>query len=125
MNFSQAGKTMAFFDLVLHLDSADPAMLRLVLRNASNYLNGLPDEKFALHIVANGGGATLFTRQHQDLHDLAHPLKMQGVVFKVCANALAEHGINHDDVWEGCEIVPAGLVEIVRLQRNGFAYIKP
>ena len=25
----------------------------------------------------------------------------------------------------GCEVVPAGLVEVVRLQRQGFAYIKP
>ena len=66
------------YDVVLHLDSNDPAKMRLVLRNAANYLT-----------------------------------------------ALAEHGIDPARVWPECEIVPAGLVEVVRLQREGFAYIKP
>ena len=29
------------------------------------------------------------------------------------------------DLWEGCEVVPAGVVEIVKLQREGFAYLRP
>ena len=32
------------YDVVLHLDSNDPAKMRLVLRNAANYLNALPGE---------------------------------------------------------------------------------
>ncbi len=53
------------YDVVLHLDSNDPAKMRLVLRNAANYLNALPGEDFQLHIVANGGGAVLFTDDHE------------------------------------------------------------
>ncbi|MDE5878854.1 MAG: DsrE family protein, partial [Desulfovibrio sp.] len=49
----------------------------------------------------------------------------RGVRFKICANALAENGIAHERLWPGCQVVPAGLVEVVRLQREGFAYIKP
>lgn len=113
------------YDVILHLDSSEPDMFRLVARNALNYFNALPDEKFELHIVANGGGAILLTMQHADLHELAKVLLAKGVVIKVCANALAEHQIPHADVWPGCQIVPAGLVEIVRLQRVGFAYLKP
>lgn len=113
------------YDLVLHLDSNDPAMFRMVARNAVNYLNALPDEKFQLHVVANGGGAPQFTLEHADLHELAKPLIARGVIFKICANALAEHNIPATKVWPDCIIVPAGLVEIVRLQREGFAYIKP
>lgn len=100
-------------------------MLRLVLRNCNNYLNALPGEDFRLEVVANGGGATLFTMAHADLHEEAVPVMSRGVVFKICANALAEHKIPHEDVWPGCRIVPAGLVEVVMLQRQGFAYIKP
>lgn len=116
---------MAVFDLVLHLDSPDPAMFRLVARNAANYLNALPEEKFELRVVANGGAATLFTLDHGELRELALPVAARGVVFNVCANALAEHGISREQLWPECQVVPAGLVEIVRLQRAGFAYIKP
>lgn len=113
------------YNVILHIDSGDPDTFSLVARNAVNYLNALPNDKFELDIVANAGGATLFTPDHEDLHPLARELMDRGVIIKLCANALAEHGIAHDRVWKGCQIVPAGLVEITRLQNEGFAYIKP
>ena len=117
-----------YYDLCLHLDAKDPAILGLVLRNAQNYLNALPDEAFQLDVVANGGGATLFAGEGPDFEDLkakVAALMQHGVRFKICANALAEHEVAHESLWPGCEVVPAGLVEVVRLQRQGFAYIKP
>ena len=104
------------YDLCLHIDSNDPAMLRLVLKNAANYIKGLPGEKFQLAVVANGPAVILFTDGHADLRELAAPLLAQGVRVMLCANAR---------LWPGCSVVPAGLVEVVRLQREGFAYIKP
>jgi hypothetical protein len=36
-----------------------------------------------------------------------------------------EHGINKADLVDGCEIIPAGILELIRLQEAGYAYIKP
>lgn len=116
---------MSFYDAVLHLDSPDPAMLKMVLRNAGNYLNALPDENFSLQIVANAGAVTLFLKTNADLRKLAQPVLSRGVQLKICANAIAEHNLAAENIWEECEIVPAGLVEIVKLQKAGFSYIKP
>ena len=113
------------YNLVLHLDSGETGMFRLVARNASNYLKALAGEKFELHVVANGQGVKLFTTEHEELRDLGEQLMAQGVRFKICANALAENAIDPVNLWPGCLIVPAGLVEIVKLQRAGYAYIKP
>ncbi|WP_297826114.1 DsrE family protein [uncultured Desulfovibrio sp.] len=113
------------YDLCLHIDSNEPAMLRMVLKNASNYIKGLPGESFQLAVVANGPAVTLFTDEHADLRELAAPLLDQGVRVMLCANALADNSIEHSRLWQGCTVVPAGLVEVVRLQREGFAYIKP
>lgn len=113
------------YDLLLHLDSGEEDMFRLVVRNANNYLNGLPGEKFELDVVANGAGVRHFTAGHDELRQLAEPLMERGVRFKLCANALADNGIDPVNLWPGCLVVPAGLVEIVKLQRAGFAYIKP
>lgn len=118
-------RKMDFYNAILHLDSADPAMLRLVLRNASNYLAALPNERFKLEIIANGDGATLLTKDRKELHELAKPLLEAGITLKICANAMAEHKIAKDEIWPECVIVPAGLVEIVRLQKAGYSYIKP
>lgn len=112
------------YDVVLHMDLPDPDRFRMVARNCENYLNGLPEESFELVVVANAGAATLFTG-HNELRELAEPLMARGVRFKVCANALAEHDIDPVSLWPGCLVVPAGLIEIVKLQSIGYAYIKP
>lgn len=113
------------YDLILHMDANDENIFRLVCRNANNYLNALPDEKFELHIVANGGAVTLFTNDHPELRKLAEELLTRGTRFKICANALKDNNIDPVQLWPGILVVPAGLVEVVRLQRAGFAYIKP
>lgn len=43
----------------------------------------------------------------------------------LCNNALNKFGIDREHLWNSASVVPAGVVELVRLQREGFAYIKP
>lgn len=113
------------YDLVIHLDSDEEKMLRMCLRNATNYLNALQDENFSLCIVANGAGPKQLVKDSPELRNWAAQLASQGLKILVCANAIAEHGLNSKELWPMCEIVPAGLVEIVELQKRGFAYVKP
>ena len=113
------------YDLCLHIDSNEPAILKLVLKNAANYIKGLPGQRFQLVVVANGPAVTHFIRKNEDSRAVAAPLQDQGLRILLCANALADNNIDHAQIWPGCDVVPAGLVEIVRLQREGFAYIKP
>jgi hypothetical protein len=47
------------------------------------------------------------------------------VSFKVCRNALNRFNIAPENLIEGCEIVPAGVVSLIELQQDGYAYIKP
>ncbi len=47
-------------DLCLHMDADDPAMLRLTLKNAANYMKALPDQAFQLVLVANGPAVRQF-----------------------------------------------------------------
>ena len=113
------------YDLVLHLDSEEEKTLRMCLRNALNYLNALPKEKFGLCLVANGRGPEQFVRHNPELMQIASDLSGRGLKIYVCANAMAEHNLKAEDLWPVCEIVPAGLVAIVELQKRGYSYVKP
>ena len=113
------------YDLCLHMDNKDPDILRLVLRHAANYIKALPQVRCQLVVVANGPAVTQFVKGNEEFRAIAAPLQDQGLRILLCANALADNKIDHADIWPGCDVVPAGLVEIVRLQREGFAYIKP
>lgn len=85
----------------------------------------MPGETFQLAVVANGPAVKLFTGEHAELREQAAPLMARGMKVRICANALADNKIEHSRLWQGSEVVPAGLVEVVRLQREGYAYIKP
>lgn len=113
------------YNLVLHIDSGENDKMNLILRNAANYLNALPGEKFEAVIAANGPGVRHFTMAGSEFEEKLKDLAKKGVKFRVCANALADNGITKDSLWPFCEVVPAGLVEIVRLEKAGYAYIKP
>lgn len=113
------------YNLILHIDSAEESALRLVLRNANNYLNALAEQSFELVIVANGPAVKQFTHENKTYFATAQELADKGVKFRMCANALRENGIGKEQLWPFCVIVAAGLVEIVRLQREDYAYVKP
>lgn len=113
------------YNCILHIDSFDQALGKLVMKNAINYLKGLPDETFELAIVANGPAVKLFVKENSELYDIAKPVIARGVKLLLCNNALEDCNLRPADLWAEVEVVPAGLVEVVRLQREGFAYIKP
>lgn len=48
-------------------------------------------------------------------------LSGKGVRFLVCNNSLNNFGIGQDELVESCEVIPAGIVELIRLQTNGYA----
>ena len=113
------------YDIVLHVDADDPKTLMLAFANAANYKASLPGETFRMALVANGPSAKLFTSDHADLAERGENLLEQGLSIRLCNNALNAFVPDRSRLWPGLEVVPAGIVEIVRLQREGFAYIKP
>lgn len=113
------------YDMCLHIDSRDPAVLRLLLKNAANYFKALPEEKFELVVVANGPAVCQFTRSNEEMRAIAAPLQDKGLCILLCANALADNSITENELWPGCTVIPAGVVEIARLQHRGFSYVKP
>ena len=103
------------YDLCLHVDANDPAVLAFAFVNARNYLNGLPGKEFELVMVANGPAVKLFVPAQTELQKTAEELMARGLKLRLCKNALDANKMTAADLWPGCEVVPAGLVEIVEL----------
>lgn len=114
-----------YYDLIIHVDDNDPARLNLAFNNVANYKAGLPGENFRVVMVANGPAVQLFTRANAEQKARGAALMAEGLSIRLCNNALKAFQVSAEDLWEGCEVVPAGVVEIVKLQREGFAYLRP
>ncbi len=112
------------YDLLLHVDS-DEESLRTALRNAQNYRNAGISEPFTIAIVVNGKAVELLRRDTCRQAEAIRSLIAAGTTFYVCNNALTERKIDRSELVDGLAIVPAGIVQLVKLQREGFAYVKP
>jgi uncharacterized protein len=113
------------YDLLLHMDMESQETMDLALGNIENYMLALPGETFRIVLVANGPAVKLFRKANFSAAMTVARLGEKGARFKLCANAMKKFAILAEDMIDGCEVVPAGIVEIVLMQREGFAYVKP
>ncbi len=112
--------------VVFHIDWEKEENLIMALNNISNLLKAVPSEEASVCLLANGAAAKLFRRERafQYAPDI-QSLSKKGVRFLVCSNSLNNFGISQEELVESCDIIPAGIVELIRLQAEGYAYIKP
>jgi len=111
------------YDVVFHLDQGQDE-LNIALSNIANYFKALAEEHFSAVLLVNGPAIKLMVKDTDNCAKLT-ALCDQGLSLRVCNNALTHFGIAPAELCLCCRIVPAGVVELVDLQRQGFAYVKP
>lgn len=111
------------YDVLFHVDK-DAAALDMALTNITNYFDALPDEQYTVVLLVNGPAIQCLVRDDPHAARLEE-LAARGLAILVCQNAMRHFEITPDRLPPACRIVPAGVVEIVKRQRQGFAYIKP
>jgi len=112
--------------VVFHVDWEKEERLIMALNNLKNLFKAISSEDVSACLLANGAAAKLFQRERafqyaSDIQDLSK----KGVRFLVCSNSLNNFGISQEDLVAACETIEAGIVELIRLQAEGYAYIKP
>jgi intracellular sulfur oxidation DsrE/DsrF family protein len=99
------------------------------LASVRNHLRAAPDTKIV--VVALGDGIRFMLkgaaeRNGRPFDAAVSALAAQGVEFRVCNNTLTAHNVPQSQLLPEASLVPAGVVEIARLQaREGYAYIRP
>jgi intracellular sulfur oxidation DsrE/DsrF family protein len=109
---------------------SDIAQAAHALGNIRNHLRASPNAKIA--VVANGSGIDFLLEGAKNANGNPYDAAVQELVmhhnveFKVCNNSLEGRHIDKSRVIPEASIVPAGVVELTRLQiQEGYAYIKP
>jgi intracellular sulfur oxidation DsrE/DsrF family protein len=112
--------------VVFHLDADEEGRFALALENIKNLFKEVPAQSCQVSIVTNGKAVNLLRKDRVGKHAAAmQELHKLGVRFNACRNALANNKIATEDLFEIVQIVPAGILELIDLQAQGFAYIKP
>jgi uncharacterized protein len=126
INYVNSGSKKMDYKVVFHMDWEQPEVLNLALENMNNLLEAVPKQTISIHLVANGSAVNLFRKDVKtDYVQTIEELKQKGVTFSMCRNALIKRNLQEKDLLESCDVVPAGILEIIKLQHSGYAYVKP
>lgn len=115
----------AFNQLVLQVSDDDPAKWNLALNNARNVQDELggPDG-VDLEIVVYGPGIGMLRAGSPVAARVAAALKA-GVQIVACENTMKAQRLTAADMLPGLGYVGAGVVELMKRQKAGWAYIRP
>lgn len=116
---------MSEYKVIFHIDEINK--WQLLLKNVSNLLNIIENEKFYIEVLANSEAVKYYdTNQDLDVDiNTMESLNKKGVKFIACNNALMAYDIKKYNIIHFVDIVPAGILELVKRQSEGYAYIKP
>jgi len=122
---SQAqAKTGKLNKLVLQVSDNDPGKWGLALNNAQNVVSDLGANTVDLEIVVYGPGIGMLKLESPVAARIAGALK-SGMHIVACENTLKAQKLTRADMLPDIAYVPAGVVELMQKQQQGFAYIRP
>lgn len=102
--------------VVFHVDEV--AKWPEAIKNIHNAKAGCPNLQIVL--LVNGAAITGFLDSHYQEF-----LQEQEIEFHACRNALKAFKIAEEQLPKPVQVVPAGVLDLVKLQHHGYAYIKP
>ncbi|HQX59650.1 MAG: DsrE family protein [Rhodoferax sp.] len=122
-----ASVAMAQDTVVYHIsDSAEQALGGL--RNVKNHLDTDPGARITVVTHATGVDFLMEGAKDKNGSLYAGPvaaLKARGVNFEVCEITLANRNLKKSQFILEADFTPSGVVRLTKLQKQGFAYIKP
>ncbi|MCA1978771.1 MAG: DsrE family protein [Thiobacillus sp.] len=110
--------------LVIQVSDNDPAKWNLALNNAKNIQKDLGQDKVELEIVAYGPGIGMLKAESEVANRVAEAVD-SGVKVVACENTMRSQKLGRADMNGKIGYVPAGVVEIMQRQQQGYAYLRP
>ena len=110
--------------VVMQVSDADPGKWNLALNNARNLQADLGADNVAIEIVAYGPGIGMLKSDSVVASRIGEALG-RGVKLEACENTMRGQKLTKADMLDGIDYVPAGVVEIMQKQQQGWAYLRP
>ncbi len=110
--------------VVVQVSEADPARWNLVLNNVKNLQDDLGAANVTIEIVAYGPGIGMLKFDAPTNSRVSDAVK-NGVAIQACENTMRNQKLVQADMHPNVTYVPAGVVQIVKRQQEGWAYLRP
>jgi intracellular sulfur oxidation DsrE/DsrF family protein len=110
--------------VVIQVSDNDPKKWHLALNNARNVQVDLGADKTEIEIVAYGPGIGML-KADAEVANRIEDAVAAGVKVVACENTMKAQKLSRDDMHGKTGYVMAGVVELMRRQQQGWAYLRP
>jgi intracellular sulfur oxidation DsrE/DsrF family protein len=118
------GNDRPMHKLVIQVSDNDAQKWNLALNNARNVQDDLGAEATDLEIVVYGPGIGMLKSDSPVAKRVADALSA-GVKVVACENTMKAQKLSYPDMLPNIGYVSAGVVELMKKQKQGYAYIRP
>ena len=110
--------------VIFHVDEL--SKWGLLLKNVQNLVQAAEGDSVQIEVLANSEAVKLYVK-NRAVNELSamQDLSKQGVHFVACNNALKGLSIGREQLAPFISVVPVGVLELIKKQSEGYAYIKP
>ena len=110
--------------IVLQVSDNDSAKWNLALNNARNAQDDLGKDNIDIEIVVYGPGIHMLRMEATTATRVTQAIK-SGISIVACENTMTAQKINKADMHDAISYVPAGVIQLMKRQQQGWAYIRP
>lgn len=110
--------------VVFQVSDANPKTWNLALNNVKNVQHDLGKDNVDAEIVVYGPGIGMLKLDSEVGNRIQEAVK-DGVRVVACENTMKGQKLTKDDMLPDIGYVPAGVVELMKKQQEGYGYIRP
>ncbi|MGB3247133.1 MAG: DsrE family protein [Sulfitobacter sp.] len=118
--------------VAVHVDQNDPQVMNMALNNVANVISYYESvgDTVEVEVVAYGPGLNMLVAGKSPVEDRISvmSLEMDNVSFAACGNthrAMSQKAGKEVPLMSEAVVVPSGVVRLIELQENGYAYVRP
>lgn len=108
--------------IVFQLTSGDTITHKQLMKQFGNILSVSPNTK--IEIVCHGPGLDMLLKGKSIVESKIMSFSEKGVLFYACEFSMKERKVEADKIIKTVGFVPAGIIEVVSKQEQGWSYIK-
>lgn len=118
--------------VAIHVDENDPAVMNMALNNAQNVANyyAAQGDEVTMEMVAYGPGLNMFIPGKSPVEQRISTmsLELDNLSFSACGNThrkMSEKAGKEIALMSEANMTPSGVVRLIELQEQGYAYVRP
>lgn len=110
--------------VVFQVSDGDPKKWNLALNNMKNVQEALGKDKVEVELVVYGPGIDML-KLESVAGNRVNDAVADGVKVVACENTMEAQKLTKRDMLKSVGYVPAGVIELIKRQQQGYAYIRP